>query len=78
MSDINCPLECIKQICPEPDWLEKHNGFLITLLGSISAVLGLIFSYCIKSRCTNIKTPCISCDRDVIKLKKENIEINNI
>jgi len=78
MTDINCPLDCVRLGCPEPDFLEKHNGFLITLIGSLSAALGIIFSYCLKSRCKNIKTPCISCDRDVLQIKKDNIEINNI
>lgn len=78
MSEINCPIECVREGCPDPDWLEKHSAFLITLIGSISAVLGIIFTYCLKSRCKNIKTPCISCDRDVIQLRKENIEINNV
>ena len=78
MVDINCPIECVSVSCPEPDFLEKHNGFLITLVGSLSAVLGVIFSYCIKSRCKNIKFCCLSCDRDVINIKKENIELNNI
>ena len=75
---IFCPIECVREGCPEPYWLETHNVFLITLIGSFSAVLGIVFSYCIKSRCKNIKTPCLSCDRDVIQLKKENIEINNV
>ncbi len=78
VGEILCPIECVSASCPEADWLEKHNGFLITLIGSFSAVLGVVFSYCIKSRCKNIKTPCISCDREVIEIKKENIEINNI
>jgi hypothetical protein len=78
MIDINCPLECVREFCPDPDFLEKHNGFLITLVGSLSAVLGIIFTYCIKSRCRNIKTCCVSCDRDVIEIKEENIEINNV
>jgi hypothetical protein len=78
MTDINCPLDCVRLGCPELDFLEKHNGFLITLIGSISAVLGIVFSYFIRSRCKNIKTPCISCDRDVLEIKKDNIEINNI
>ena len=74
MSEILCPLECVR----EDDFLDKHNAFLITLIGSISAVLGVVFTYCIKSRCKNIRTPCISCDRDVIEIKNDNIEINNI
>jgi len=78
MSQITCPIECVREGCPEPDWLEKHNGFLITLIGSLSAVLGVVFTYCIKSRCRNIKTCCVSCDRDVIEIKNEDIEINNV
>lgn len=78
MSQITCPIECVREGCPDLDWLEKHNGFLITLIGSISAVLGVVFSYCIKSRCKNIKCCCIACDREVIEIKEENIEINNI
>lgn len=75
MTDINCPLDCVRLGCPEPDFLEKHSGFFITLIGAFSAVLGVVFSYCLKSRCKNIKTPCISCDRDVLQIKKEDIEI---
>ena len=75
---IFCPIECVNKGCPELDFLEKHNGFFITLIGAISAALGVIFSYCIRSRCKNIKCCCFSCDRDVIEIKRENIEINNI
>ena len=78
MTDIVCPINCINTGCPHPDFLEKHNGFVITLIGSISAVLGVVFSYFIRSRCKNIKCCCIACDRDVIEVKKENIQINNI
>ena len=53
MSDISCPLECVRVGCPEQDWLEKHNGFLITLIGSLSAAMGVVFAYCLKSRCKN-------------------------
>ena len=41
MSEITCPIECVREGCPEPDFLEKHSGFLITLIGSVSAVLSL-------------------------------------
>ena len=74
MCDILCPLECVR----EDDFFEKNNAFLITLISSISAVLSLVFTYCIKSRCKNIRTPCICCDRDVIEIKNDNIEINNV
>lgn len=77
MSDVSCPLACVRAGCPEPDWLEKHNGFLITLIGALSACMGVVFAYCLKSRCKNIKTPCVSCDREVIELQPHNIEITS-
>jgi hypothetical protein len=78
MSQITCPIECVREGCPDLDFLEKHNGFLITLIGAISGVLGVIFSYCIKSRCKNIKTPCISCDRDVVVLEPDQVEVATV
>jgi hypothetical protein len=77
MTTVNCPIECIRTGCNDNNDQDTRNAFLITLIGSLSAVLGLVFSYFLKSRCTNIRTPCISCDREVIEIKKEN-EINNV
>tara|TARA_E500000318_G_scaffold25856_1_gene25730 strand:+ start:41 stop:298 length:258 start_codon:yes stop_codon:yes gene_type:complete len=76
-SEIICPLDCVRVGCPEPDWLEKHNGFLITLIGALSASMGVFFAYCLKSRCKNIKTPCVSCDRDVVVLEPQSIEVTS-
>ena len=76
MADIICPLQCIKAGCDHPDFLEKHSTFIITLLGSFGACLGVILTYFLKSRCKKISTPCFTCDRDVIEIK--NVEINNI
>ena len=75
---ILCPIECVKSACDDtPDFLEKHNTFILTLVTSISACLGVIFTYFLKSRCKNIKTPCCYCDREVLELKKEDVEIQN-
>ena len=76
MSD-NCPIHCINAGCDKPDFLEKHSAFLLTLIGSVSAVLGVLLNYLLKSRCKNIRTPCISCDRDVIDVKLESPKQNN-
>ncbi len=74
-----CPIDCVKSGCQDPpDFLEKHSTFLITLLGSLGACLGVIFTYFLKSRCRTIKTPCFTCDREVIEIQKQNIEINNM
>ena len=77
---IICPNECVKD---DPDFLQKHSTFVLTAIGSISALLGVVFSYCLKSRCTNIKTPCISCDRvpvnpDDIATSPEPINIREV
>lgn len=46
------------------------SNFVLTLVGiGVGSLISLIAacSKCmLKSRCTNIKTPCIQCDRDVI------------
>ena len=73
--NVQCPIECVRAACPDPDFLEKHSTFLLTAVGSVSALLGVVFTYCLRSRCKNIKTPCISCDREIIEVKKENVEI---
>ena len=72
--DIQCPIECVKSGCEDPpDWLSKHSTFLLTLIASLSASLGVVFTYLLKSRCKNIKTPCVSCDRDVIEVTDPEI-----
>lgn len=80
---INCPIECVKSACPDPDFLEKHSTFVLTAVGSLSALLGVVFSYCLKSRCTNIKTPCLSCDRvpldpNDIAISPEPIQVKEV
>lgn len=77
MPEIVCPIECVKSGCDDPpDFLEKHNGFILTLVASMSACLGIVFTYFLKSRCKNIKCLCLSCDRDVITLDPDQIEIS--
>ncbi len=56
-----CPVECLN--FDADDFLTKHSTFMLTLVGSISAALGVVFSYCLKSRCSKINIGCISCDR---------------
>jgi len=40
----------------------EQLGLFITLMGGTASA---IIVACFKSKCTNIKTPCISCDRKV-------------
>ena len=71
-----CPIQCVKSGCSEPDWLEKHNSFVLSLFATISAALGILLTYFLKSRCKSIKTPCISCDRDVIDLEAGHANVS--
>ena len=77
---IVCPIECVKD---EADFLQKHSTFVLTTIGSVSALLGVVMSYCLKSRCTNIRTPCLSCDRvplnpDDIAISPKPIEVKEV
>ena len=65
---IVCPLECTR-ICENPnpeDFIQKNGAFLLTVIASISAAMGVCFSYFLKSRCTRLQFGCLSCDRDVL------------
>tara|TARA_R110002012_G_scaffold20048_2_gene71428 strand:+ start:849 stop:1034 length:186 start_codon:yes stop_codon:yes gene_type:complete len=46
---------------------------------SITGLSGLL-STCFHSRCTSIRTPCISCDRKLLDEEEPNkeVEFNNI
>jgi hypothetical protein len=77
MSEIVCPISCVKSGCEDPpDFLTKHSTFVITLFGSLSACLGVVFTYFLKSRCKVIKTPCFECNRDVINVNDVEITTN--
>ena len=45
-------------------------NYIITLygliFGSVVSIIGAFSKCFLKSRCTNIKTPCVSCDREVL------------
>ena len=76
----DCPIHCVKAGCADPpDFLEKHNAFLLTVIASGSAALGLIFSYFLKSRCRTISifNGCISCDRTPVELEVIDTQIVN-
>ena len=80
MTDIDCPIECINRdlICESsPDFLEKHGSFFLTLFGVLTGVVGLILTYFIKSRCTEIKCFGMFCRRKPLDLDNADIEITS-
>ena len=60
---IECPIECVRAACPDPDFLEKHETFVLTMTATISATVTALLSYFLKSRCTKIKCFGLSCLR---------------
>jgi len=75
---IDCPIECIDRslICESPpDFLEKHNGFVLTVVASMSACMGVVFTYFLKSRCKKIKCFGLECDRTPIELEADQVKI---
>ena len=68
--NIECPIECVRSACPDPDWLEKHSTFVITLSAAMFTCVGATLSFFLKSRCSKIKSPCVSCDRDVLSVEE--------
>ena len=61
--------------CVELTFLQKHESFILTIVGFLSAGGGMILNYFIRSRCTDIKCLCISCKRTPIELNNNNVEI---
>ena len=72
---MNCPIDCVRIACPDPDWLEKHEGFVITIVGLIGGACGVLLTYFLKSRCKKISCWGLSCDREPIQLEPSQIEI---
>lgn len=76
MGDL-CPLDCVRIGCPEPDFLEKHGAWLLTMIAGISGGIGMLLTYFLKSRCSTIKCCGANCTREVIDLKPTSVEITS-
>lgn len=78
MSEIVCPIECVKSGCEDPpDFLTKHGTWLLTIIASSSALCGVFLTYFLKSRCSAIRTPCLSCEREVLDLQPSEIRVSS-
>ena len=75
MEEINCPIQCIKAGCDQPDFLTKHESFVLTITATLSAALGVVFSYFLKSRCTKIRFCGFACDRTPVDLEAVDLAI---
>ncbi len=75
MSGVACPIECVKDT---PSFVKESEGFLLTIVATISGIIGLLLQTCIKSRCTNIKLCGLECIRQPIPVEElDNVNIVN-
>ena len=74
---VDCPIECVRGACPDgPGFVEKNETFLLTVIGAGSALVGVLLTYFLKSRCKTIRTPCCSCERELLVLQAEPPTLN--
>lgn len=71
---VNCSPDCVNIACKDPDWLETHESFIITLAGIIGGGFGVLLTYFLQSRCEEIKCFCIYCKRKVLETSEINLE----
>ena len=74
---ITCPVECVRLGCPEPDFLERNGAFLLTVIAGATGLIGVCLTYFLKSRCKNIRTPCVSCDREVVSIDADHATVTS-
>tara|TARA_R110001606_G_scaffold107234_1_gene231855 strand:+ start:2428 stop:2676 length:249 start_codon:yes stop_codon:yes gene_type:complete len=74
MSGIECPIECCQK--DSPDWIKANETFVLTIVATISGIIGLLLNTCIKSRCSEIKCFGLFCKREPLPLTIDNNENN--
>ena len=54
----------------EPDFVERNGAWLLSVLGVVSACVGGVLTYFLKSRCSRIRCCGVECERDVLDLER--------
>jgi hypothetical protein len=81
MEETYCPIDCISRdlICDSPpDFLDKHSSFIITVIGVVSGSIGVVLTYFLKSRCTEIKCWGFFCRRKPLETDIETINVESV
>ncbi len=60
--------------CNPSLFIQNNEGFLLTLVATLSGMIGLLLNTCIKSRCTAIRFCGLECLRQPIPVE----ELNNV
>ena len=60
-----------------PDFLDKHGAWVLTIVGVATGCVGTLLAYFLKSRCKKIKLCGLECDREVVALEPQNVEVTS-
>lgn len=60
---------------PTPDWID--DTFILTMIGMLGGGGAACLAYFLRSRCRSIKCCCVSCERDVIELQPQSVQIQS-
>ena len=77
MSDVLCPLACVRTGCPEPDFLERNGALLLTVIAGFSGCVGMVLTYFLKSRCKQISCWGVECIREPIDVTATKADLRS-
>ena len=60
-----------------PDFLQKHGAWLLTIVGIATGAFSALLVYFLKSRCRKISCWGLSCDREVLELDPNNVDLTS-
>ena len=61
----------------KPDFLEKHGAWVLTIVGIATGAFSALLVYFLKSRCKKISCWGLNCDREVIKLDANSVDLTS-
>ena len=79
MSSVLTPDECLAMLEgykeTPPDFLQRNGTWLLSVIAALSASVGAVLTYLLRSRCRHIKLGCLECDRTPVSLDAPSAEI---
>ena len=60
-----------------PDFLTKHGAWLLTIVGIATGAFSALLVYFLKSRCKKISCWGLNCDREVLDLDPNNVDVTS-
>ena len=59
------------------DFLTKHGAWLLTVIGVATGAFSALLVYFLKSRCKKISCWGLRCDREVLELDPNNVDVTS-